>query len=1422
MSRTSPSSITNARLSRCLSPSLRAPSRGLFAALVGLVGLTSAVLAQSPGQDIVSVGLPSLRAVRLAAPSPILDGNIDDVLAFAAEGADCGLTATDPAQDVCKTDPILVPCAAEVDCPLGGGAKYFVNGFDFTQYVVAYQEAGGNLYLGFRVVGQIGDSNGDGSPNNTCVMPGANIADPGEIAVSEQYLWEIDTNCDGTPDITIEVRGDQVNVFGTAFDTKDFAFNGTDLEVHVSGVTLPVVWRARPFVGSTTDGMSEDTAIPTTCPLPNLDVEIEKTAEPTALCPGDNTTFSITVTNTGDAPLTVTLVDDLPAGLVYNDNVSGDFTVDTVVGQQITFNDLVIPKGESRSVSFEATAGAECFGEVTNVASVTGTFDEPCLTEPLGIGPVTAEAVVRCKDVPCVALDRDCPETACEGDQILLSATATSCSRDPEDITITIAGEDTTFLDVPGGESVTWERWVVHGPCVEGQVTYSFAAVATNDCGTTEPELANCTVLCSPEPCVELVDATGPASICTGDDVEICVEGQNCSPGLATIVLRAGDQAKVFEDVAEGGTVEFCFTFLEQACVVGEALSYPVSATAITVCDSTTVRGVVDVACNPKPCVEITGTSGPGTICSGDDVEICVEAQNCTQGPATIVLRINDQAKVFPDVAQGATVEFCFTFEDQACVVGLTPTYDVSATATTVCDSVTVRDNVVVACNPEPCVEITDTSGPGTICSGDDVEICVEAQNCTQGPATIVLRIEDQAKVFPNVAQGATVEFCFTFLDQACVVGETLNYDVSATATTVCDSTTVTDNVEVSCNPEPCVEITDTSGPGSICTGDDVEICVEAQNCTQGPATIVLRIEDQAKVFPNVAQGATVEFCFTFLDQACVTGEGLSYDVSATATTVCDSTTVRDNVEVACNPEPCLELLGVTQPQAICSGDDVEICLEAQNCSDGPADVVIRIGDNPRLFPAVAAGGVVEYCYTYLDVTCLPGQPLEYVVSATVSTTCDSTSQESLVLVQCNEPEIDVEKEASVSEAFLGDTYTYTITVRNTGNVTLYNVKVSDDICDQVSFAGNANPAPSSAPVIGTPNGTIEWTLPSLAVDGVAVFTFDVTVEECGTPCVNTVDVEGFCSPTSDLKATDHDEITTPLICNVDNCPRTPGFWTQQCAQKGNGSEKFDQPVVAQIADCVDDNSDFFDWSDDFTGFCVTVNPERPMTQYKQLQRHFAVLLANYCTGHLDLIANNGDEIALDLSTPIDCPGVDAETIGELIEEIDDALQSGNSAKYGALLECADAINNGIGIPTAEDCGDETSSRTGGSTGDSGLQTTGGSGDVTGDEADLESLGDGFQPLLELYAPAPNPFSHITRIDYAVGGNGEQVDISVYDVSGRKLRGLVNGYAAPGRHQVAWDGRTDDGVQVTPGVYFLRAFVGGQRIAASPRMLYVR
>jgi hypothetical protein len=73
--------------------------------------------------------------------------------------------------------------------------------------------------------------------------------------------------------------------------------------------------------------------------------------------------------------------------------------------------------------------------------------------------------------------------------------------------------------------------------------------------------------------------------------------------------------------------------------------------------------------------------------------------------------------------------------------------------------------------------------------------------------------------------------------------------------------------------------------------------------------------------------------------------------------------------------------------------------------------------------------------------------------------------------------------------------------------------------------------------------------------------------------------------------------------------------------------------------------------------------------------------------------------------------------------------------------------------------------------------------------------------LLQNY---PNPFNPVTTIAYDVPKNDVHVKISIYDVSGRLVRDLLNKIHIAGRHTVAWDGRGDRGRLVATGVYFYR------------------
>ena len=69
-----------------------------------------------------------------------------------------------------------------------------------------------------------------------------------------------------------------------------------------------------------------------------------------------------------------------------------------------------------------------------------------------------------------------------------------------------------------------------------------------------------------------------------------------------------------------------------------------------------------------------------------------------------------------------------------------------------------------------------------------------------------------------------------------------------------------------------------------------------------------------------------------------------------------------------------------------------------------------------------------------------------------------------------------------------------------------------------------------------------------------------------------------------------------------------------------------------------------------------------------------------------------------------------------------------------------------------------------------------------------------------LRAPAPNPFRGATRVDYSLAAAGA-VDLSVFDVKGRRVATLVQGQAGPGPHSATWDGLAADGRPVPSGVY---------------------
>ena len=64
------------------------------------------------------------------------------------------------------------------------------------------------------------------------------------------------------------------------------------------------------------------------------------------------------------------------------------------------------------------------------------------------------------------------------------------------------------------------------------------------------------------------------------------------------------------------------------------------------------------------------------------------------------------------------------------------------------------------------------------------------------------------------------------------------------------------------------------------------------------------------------------------------------------------------------------------------------------------------------------------------------------------------------------------------------------------------------------------------------------------------------------------------------------------------------------------------------------------------------------------------------------------------------------------------------------------------------------------------------------------------------------------------------VELTIYDVAGRRVKSLWSGHVAAGDHQANWDGRDDTGKRVASGVYLYR--LEADEFVETKRMVLVK
>jgi hypothetical protein len=71
----------------------------------------------------------------------------------------------------------------------------------------------------------------------------------------------------------------------------------------------------------------------------------------------------------------------------------------------------------------------------------------------------------------------------------------------------------------------------------------------------------------------------------------------------------------------------------------------------------------------------------------------------------------------------------------------------------------------------------------------------------------------------------------------------------------------------------------------------------------------------------------------------------------------------------------------------------------------------------------------------------------------------------------------------------------------------------------------------------------------------------------------------------------------------------------------------------------------------------------------------------------------------------------------------------------------------------------------------------------------------------------PNPFNPVTKIEYSLNKD-VNVEIAVYNITGKKVVSLVNSFQQKGNYSVEWNGTNSNGAVQSSGVYFYKMSAG--------------
>jgi hypothetical protein len=235
----------------------------------------------------------------------------------------------------------------------------------------------------------------------------------------------------------------------------------------------------------------------------------------------------------------------------------------------------------------------------------------------------------------------------------------------------------------------------------------------------------------------------------------------------------------------------------------------------------------------------------------------------------------------------------------------------------------------------------------------------------------------------------------------------------------------------------PALEIAqDAKGP--FREGDTVPLAITVTNTGDVALTDVKVSEPCVKAFDSLEPGATQKFdCATTAPQNDVVSTA-----KATATPPIGPPVTAEDADELDVIHPAVKITQEAKPSTVRAGDDVTFTITVTNAGDVPLTDVKVSESCLKELGTLAAGENRSY-------GCTEKAPEDDFTATAEVTGMDSTTRsvqsKAEVKVDVVHPEIALMKDATPYEVRAGDTVTFSILVKNTGDVPLTAVSVVDD-----------------------------------------------------------------------------------------------------------------------------------------------------------------------------------------------------------------------------------------------------------------------------------------------------------------------------------------------------------------------------------------